>query len=68
MVEMNDWGGAQWVVVTLLLIRTALGAAQASGAITVRKLEHKPSLWGRYWSNRITDVAIASVLYWGDFF
>lgn len=65
---MAEWGGAQWVVVTLIAIRTFLGAARASGAITVKEPERKPSLWSRYWSSRISDAVIVLVLLWGDFF
>jgi hypothetical protein len=65
---MDAWGGAQWVVVTLIFIRTFLGAARASGAITVKEPEQKPSLWGRYWSSRVSDAAIVLVLLWGNFF
>ena len=68
MAEMNAWGGAQWLVVTVIAIRTILGAARANGTITVREPEQKPSLWSRYWSSRIADAVVVLVLLWGGFF
>jgi hypothetical protein len=63
---MGDWGGAQWLIAILMIIRSFMGAATASGAVTVRKQDS--TLWSRYWSGRVSDVLLVLVLVWGGFF
>lgn len=63
---MDTWGGAQWVMVSAIVVRCILGAAVASGSLTVH--ERQQSLWAKYWGKRINDALIISLLIWGGFF
>lgn len=63
---MESWGGAQWLVVFVLLLRMLLGAAKASRIIVIPQRPVSP--WGTYWTSRLLDVALVIVLIWGGFF
>lgn len=61
------WGGAQWLVIFLFLMRALLGAAKATGNITFApRPQATPAR--EYWNQRIIDGLLLSVLWWGGFF
>ncbi len=63
---MNDWGGAQWLIIFILAIRFVLGAAKARGTLHVPVAVIPP--WQQFWSARIADLALLVLLLWGGFF
>ncbi|MBD0416518.1 hypothetical protein [Oryzicola mucosus] len=63
---MDDWGGAQWLIIFLLSVRTVLGYAAASGIVTFDDRPVSPG--ARNITNRILDIIFLAVLVWGGFF
>lgn len=63
---MNDWGGAQWLIVFVLVTRCLLGAARAMGALHVPVKVLTP--WQQFRSSRLLDLVLLAVLIWGGFF
>lgn len=60
------WGGAQWLVIFLMLVRALIGAAKAYGSITFVPRPQTPA--AEYFSGRFIDLLWLTILWWGGFF
>ena len=61
----TDWGGAQWLIIFILVLRAIFGVARASGRM---HLTGATELTWRGWcSNRFWDLTMVLILWWGGF-
>jgi hypothetical protein len=63
---MEDWNGAQWLVLFFFGIRRVLGAARAMGRIHVQAAQLTP--WSEWAVSLLKDAVVLAILVWGGFF
>ena len=62
------WGGAQWVLATLLVVATVLPILVKVSGLADALATTRPGSWGvRFAVNTINRIGLVVVLWWGGF-
>lgn len=67
---MDDWQGPQWVLATLLLLRTVTAPLFRVGLIRAGATQRQawPEWWGKWLFDLIARLGLVAILAWGGFF